>query len=88
LILRLCPDRYWDEIADLGFDGVWLMGVWQRSPAGIVIALANEGLRASFSEALPDWQTATWWARLTAYAPMLSMIILVARRAWPLRARH
>ena len=36
------PDRYWDEIADLGFDGVWLMGVWQRSPAGVAIALSND----------------------------------------------
>ena len=36
------PARYWDQIADLGFDGVWLMGVWQRSPAGITIALAND----------------------------------------------
>ena len=52
------PDRYWDEIADLGFDGVWLMGVWQRSPAGIAIALSNDGLRASFGAALPDWGTA------------------------------
>jgi hypothetical protein len=50
------PDRYWDEIADLGFDGVWLMGVWQRSPAGVAIALSNDGLRASFESALPDWQ--------------------------------
>jgi glycosidase len=51
------PDRYWEEIADLGFDGVWLMGVWQRSPAGIKIALSNDNLRASFGAALPDWQT-------------------------------
>ena len=36
------PDHYWDEIADRGFDGVWLMGVWQRSPAGVAIALQNE----------------------------------------------
>jgi Alpha amylase, catalytic domain len=50
------PDRYWDEIADLGFDGVWLMGVWQRSPAGVAIALSNDGLRASFGAALPDWR--------------------------------
>jgi hypothetical protein len=42
------PDRYWDEIADLGFDGVWLMGVWQRSPVGIAIALSNDRLRARF----------------------------------------
>ena len=50
------PDRYWDGIADLGFDAVWLMGVWQRSPAGVAIALSNSNLRASFGEALPDWQ--------------------------------
>ena len=50
------PARYWDELADLGFDGVWLMGVWQRSPAGITIALSNDDLRASFGAALPDWQ--------------------------------
>jgi hypothetical protein len=50
------PDRYWDEIADLGFDAVWLMGVWQRSPAGIAIALSNDGLLASFRAALADWQ--------------------------------
>jgi glycosidase len=50
------PDRYWAEIADLGFDAVWLMGVWQRSPAGVAIALSNAGLQASFGEALPDWQ--------------------------------
>ena len=28
------PDRYWAEIADLGFDAVWLMGVWQHGDAG------------------------------------------------------
>ena len=38
------PDRYWAEIADLGFDAVWLMGVWQRSPAGVAIALSNDNL--------------------------------------------
>jgi hypothetical protein len=55
--LRSVPDRYWEEIADLGFDGVWLMGVWQRSPAGVAIALSNDDLRASFGVALPDWQS-------------------------------
>ena len=32
------------------------MGVWQRSPAGIGVALANDDLRVSFDAALPDWQ--------------------------------
>jgi Alpha amylase, catalytic domain len=50
------PGRYWDDLANLGFDGVWLMGVWQRSPAGIAIALTNDNLRVSFDAALPDWQ--------------------------------
>jgi len=54
--LESVPARYWDEIADGGFDGVWLMGVWQRSPTGIAIALSNDQLRESFSAALPDWQ--------------------------------
>ncbi|HEY5786824.1 MAG TPA: alpha-amylase family glycosyl hydrolase [Microlunatus sp.] len=52
------PDRHWDDLAGLGCDAVWLMGVWQRSPAGTAIALANEQLKSSFSAALPDWQPA------------------------------
>ncbi len=50
------PPRDWDAIAALGFDTVWLMGVWERSPAGIAIALENEGLVESFREALPDYR--------------------------------
>jgi hypothetical protein len=49
------PVRYWQQLADLGFDAVWLMGVWQRSPGGVRIALANPALRADFQAALPDW---------------------------------
>jgi hypothetical protein len=32
------PGEVWDSIADLKFDAVWLMGVWERSPAGMAIA--------------------------------------------------
>jgi len=52
--LASVPASEWDAIAALGFDIVWLMGVWERSPAGIAIALANEGLVESFRRALPD----------------------------------
>ncbi|MEU0209684.1 alpha-amylase family glycosyl hydrolase [Streptomyces canus] len=48
------PGEVWDSVAPPGVDTVWLMGVWQRSPAGLEIALRDEGLRASFREALPD----------------------------------
>ena len=51
------PSGLWDEVAAVGCDAVWLMGVWQRSPAGVTIALANADLRASFQAALPDWRT-------------------------------
>jgi hypothetical protein len=52
------PQSEWDDIESFGFDAVWLMGVWERSPAGIAIANRNEGLLADFRRALPDFQLA------------------------------
>ena len=49
------PAGEWDDLAALGVDGVWLMGVWERSPAGIRIARQNEGLLAEFRRVLPDF---------------------------------
>ena len=49
------PQQEWDAIASLGFDAVWLMGVWERSPAGIAIANRNQGLLDDFRRALPDF---------------------------------
>jgi alpha amylase-like protein len=49
------PAAEWDAIATLGFDAVWLMGVWERSPAGIAIALGNQGLLDDFERALPGY---------------------------------
>jgi glycosidase len=48
------PPQEWDAIAELGFDAVWLMGAWERSPAGVAIALRNDALVESFRRALPD----------------------------------
>jgi hypothetical protein len=48
------PGEAWDELALPGVDAVWLMGVWERSPAGLGIARADEGLVRSWHEALPD----------------------------------
>jgi hypothetical protein len=56
--LASVPDTEWDALAALGVDAVWLMGVWARSPAGIRIAMRNEGLTASFRQALPDFTEA------------------------------
>ena len=54
--LRSVPSAEWDALARFGFDAVWLMGVWERSPAGIAIANRNTGLLADFLRALPDFR--------------------------------
>jgi hypothetical protein len=50
------PPGEWDAIASLGFDAIWLMGVWERSPAGTAIANQNPNLLADFRRALPDFR--------------------------------
>ena len=51
-------DADWDAVTPAGVDAVWLMGVWERSPAGLALASANSGLQESFADALPDLQRA------------------------------
>jgi hypothetical protein len=53
--LQSVPAEEWDALAGWGCDGVWLMGVWERSPAGRVIAQAHPGLQDEFRRALPDY---------------------------------
>jgi hypothetical protein len=46
--LSSVPSAEWDAIAKFGFDAVWFMGVWERSPAGIAIANQNTNLLNDF----------------------------------------
>ena len=46
----------WDAIGALGFDAVWLMGVWERSPRGVAISNGNQALLDEFRRALPDFR--------------------------------
>jgi hypothetical protein len=55
--LSTVPDERWAVLADAGFDAVWLMGVWTRSPAGSAIALENKELVQSFQAVLPDYRS-------------------------------
>jgi alpha amylase-like protein len=55
--LATVADRHWDAIAEAGFDAVWLMGVWRRSPAGVALALAAPEQVTSFEAALPGYRT-------------------------------
>ncbi|RMH37324.1 MAG: alpha-amylase [Nitrospirae bacterium] len=54
--LGTIPRRECDKLADQGFDGIWLMGIWERSPRGREIALHDPALRSAYSQALPDWR--------------------------------
>ncbi len=53
--LASVPPEEWDQIASGGFDAVWFMGVWERSPAGIEISMRNQELVEDFKRALPDF---------------------------------
>jgi hypothetical protein len=48
------PAAAWDDVARAGFDAVWLVGVWERSPMGAAIARTNPAMHAAQAEALPD----------------------------------
>jgi glycosidase len=52
--LDAVPAAEWDALADLPVDAVWLMGVWERSRAGLDIAIRNEDVAAGNRAALPD----------------------------------
>jgi len=49
------PQAELERIAALGFDGVWLMGVWERSPLAREIASSITDLLAEYQRALPDF---------------------------------
>ncbi|MBK8254688.1 MAG: alpha-amylase [Polyangiaceae bacterium] len=50
------PDSAVDLISQLGVNCVWLMGVWERSPAGRQIALTHPDLQKEYTRALPNVQ--------------------------------
>jgi glycosidase len=54
LVLGEVPGSEWGTLAAPPVDAVWLMGVWQRSPTGRRIALADRELAAGHRAALPD----------------------------------
>jgi glycosidase len=49
------PDAALDQIAGLGFDWVWLLGVWQTGQAGRQVSLTQPGWRQGYQQLLPDF---------------------------------
>ncbi len=56
--LAAVPPEEWDAIAALGFDAVWLMGAWRRSPAGTKLARSLQTLLEECRSILPDFTPA------------------------------
>lgn len=50
------PDSEWDNIARLGFDFIWLMGVWEHSPIGRRFFQTDAPSFPGFDQALPSWK--------------------------------
>ena len=50
------PDAELEHIAGLGFDWVWLLGVWQTGEAGRVVSRTRLDLLDEFQRTLPDLQ--------------------------------
>ncbi len=56
MTLAEIPAEEWTAIAGQGFDYVWLMGVWMRSPGARRRALEEPGLCDAYNHALPGWK--------------------------------
>ena len=54
--LSQVPDAEWDRLRDLGFDLVWLMGVWRRSPFARHIFRDDPKRFPEYDRALPAWK--------------------------------
>ena len=49
------PASFWEKIQKMGFDAVWLMGVWKRSPAAQKIARESEDILNQVRASKPDF---------------------------------
>jgi hypothetical protein len=56
LTLGRVPDAEWDRLKGLGFDLIWLMGVWRRSPAARYAFRTDAKRFGEYTVALPGWK--------------------------------
>ena len=50
------PLSYWEELAELGIDYIWLMGVWKINPSTIKEYCLHPDLKKEYTNALKDWK--------------------------------
>ena len=56
LTLADVPASFWEKIQKMGFDAVWLMGVWKHSPAAEKIAREHKEIQTQISAIKPDFK--------------------------------
>lgn len=54
ITLSNIPANEWDELTGKGFNAIWLMGIWERSQAGLKIAREHSVIMQELRDALPD----------------------------------
>ena len=54
--LKDVPKEYWNKLAELGMDYIWLMGVWKTNKSVIKEYCFEEGLVNSYTRALNNWK--------------------------------
>ncbi len=55
LSLMDIPEEEWKSMEEAGFDLIWFMGIWQRSPGAKHEAISNNELCKRYEEVLPGW---------------------------------
>ncbi len=55
LSLSAIPEEKWQLLRSRGFDLVWLMGAWERSPRARQQALLHPALCQEYDQTLPGW---------------------------------
>lgn len=56
LSLAEVPASFWEKVQEAGFDAVWLMGVWKRSPAAEKIARESEEILNQVRTSKPNFK--------------------------------
>lgn len=53
--LSNAPETEWERLRGLGFDVIYLMGVWKRSPVGRRLSRSETSLFPRYDHCLPGW---------------------------------
>ncbi|KAF0094181.1 MAG: alpha amylase [Puniceicoccaceae bacterium 5H] len=50
------PDKLLDQWEKLGFNAVWIMGVWQRGESSVEVSRTHPEFTQHYEQDLPDWK--------------------------------